>query len=829
MRTISEFRDYEISENGDKVTYQKNVLQIVNNKIVMKHDEREIFEEFFIWEIVLLAYHHIPLETGYVLYRDGNKNNNNYKNLSWQRNKINYLDDKILSNVKYVHLLKHTSHCVTNEGRVFNYKTGNEMAENYEFVDGRGRIFLPYGKFTDKIKNIKQVLIDELVGDIFIKKPQNAIRLIHKNGLFMDNRVENLEWEIKKEIPIKLVLKINKPEYIKENKIEENIFKVDPKDVPEEHDPFYEEFEISENEDDYDLDDCFELNSDGIKWKTAKFKGNLLKCFYISENMDLYSKYKKKIITPNINQLGEKSYRFEINKKSLTIHLKDILASTFLKHKENPETSVYKHWNKDNSKGKYFNQTTHYKNLKWLYEEDFINIGDPKNCFKLSKHGDLYTKKQSTYTLHKEDNLKNQLRIIKNNSSLTKNIHLHYETALAFVHRPDESYKYCLHKDGDPSNNHYRNLVWLKTLSGIHNDGIRYFEVPNFPEYALSETNLLNSFKNGIFKTIKIQNDGKGYKKIHLYDKNNTRRKIRFHRLVGFVRNKDFNPDLPIHHLDKLRDNNFFENLKSVTTKENNNDRNYFQGKEIIQLDDDENILKIHKNAKVAAQELGDKYNYINIRRCAFKNNKNKNKKHKCGDFIWRYLEKREKYVCKEGEYFVILYGNFQGVVLEYENLMISNFGTIINVNKGYAKKYNIIDYPETKLINNGKIERFTVHKLVALVFVKGKTDERNEIHHIDENILNFKSDNLIWVTHEENMNFSSYRFGKPVKQICMETGNVIGIFNTRVEAAKFLEKSASNINTVCNLEGRSAYGFYWKDIPEEEIKNYPELILNKK
>ena len=53
------------------------------------------------------------------------------------------------------------------------------------------------------------------------------------------------------------------------------------------------------------------------------------------------------------------------------------------------------------------------------------------------------------------------------------------------------------------------------------------------------------------------------------------------------------------------------------------------------------------------------------------------------------------------------------------------------------------------------------VHRLVAMCWVPGRTEERNEVNHKDFNRQNNVASNLEWVTHAENIQYSN-KYGKP-------------------------------------------------------------------
>lgn len=88
----------------------------------------------------------------------------------------------------------------------------------------------------------------------------------------------------------------------------------------------------------------------------------------------------------------------------------------------------------------------------------------------------------------------------------------------------------------------------------------------------------------------------------------------------------------------------------------------------------------------------------------------------------------------------------------------ISNMGQI----KSIVRKGNLIEririqivnssgYPQVSLSKNGKKKIFSVHRLVALLFVNNP-DNLLEVNHIDGNKLNNIYTNLEWTTRSKNM-----------------------------------------------------------------------------
>jgi hypothetical protein len=905
IKDIPDFPNYKITFNGDRVVHVKKLnrlnitidIPIVNNFVVLKSKRENIEKLYYICDLIALAFLKIPLDSGIISFKDGNQENRQYSNLLWKRVDKNYNDIQTLIkyNIELVDLPRYKLHRITSDGHVINKATGHVMLECYKQKDGKGRVRLPLEKgIKGKRPKDETVIIQDLISEVFIKKPFNATILCRKNGLEMDNHKDNFEWSDADDMPLSFIRenrKIFEPYIPKEDSStdsEDEVFPKNNMDLSENtsseieltegsdnedgaalsedfdeddaelsgefdedddfnlkkyelntpHEPIYEEFlEISEGS--YDLSDCVKM--EGKLWKRAKYKDRFLKGYMISENFELYSKKLRRKVTRLDSYMrysakrDEETYVFEFKNIWSAINLKDIVASTFLKVPKNPATAIYRHWNKDNCEGKYYGQKKHYTNIKWLTDDDFADVDEIDEKLKISKHGDLYSLKKNGYKMYKETvSQPEQLRRVKMNLKIRKIkgkvYQLHLVTALAFVRRPDDTYVYLIHKDGDISNNHYKNLVWVNTLSGVHNDGIRYFEIPRCPKYVLSETNIPYSFKRGILKKMKIYTDIKRYKRLCLVTDLGPKTLL-FHRIVASTRNDDYDPALMVDHIDRDRGNCDHKNLHSVTAKQNSENVDIrIRGKEIYQMNLLGNILATFNNSKEASLHFYGKISKREINKCACKNSKDDKNNIASGGFIWKYVEKREKYVCKPGEYFRMLKGNFQGTELDYDNYMISNFGTLINVFTEFSKRFVYDGYPTCNLSKSNKQKIFSIHRLVGLVFVHGKTSEKNELNHKDENILNFNASNLEWVSRSENMKYSAYKRGTPVKKICMETNKVINVFNSYSEGARSCGKSGTKswcITKACTKEYKYAFGYFWEDIKLEDIPNYPQLEIN--
>lgn len=91
----------------------------------------------------------------------------------------------------------------------------------------------------------------------------------------------------------------------------------------------------------------------------------------------------------------------------------------------------------------------------------------------------------------------------------------------------------------------------------------------------------------------------------------------------------------------------------------------------------------------------------------------------------------------------------------------VSNLGNVCRISWGVRKplkqfKHRKVNaYMIVRLSMNGVCTQKLVHRLVAEAFVPNPQNKA-EVNHIDRNKLNNISDNLEWMTHQENINYSS-------------------------------------------------------------------------
>jgi hypothetical protein len=149
-----------------------------------------------------------------------------------------------------------------------------------------------------------------------------------------------------------------------------------------------------------------------------------------------------------------------------------------------------------------------------------------------------------------------------------------------------------------------------------------------------------------------------------------------------------------------------------------------------------------------------------------------------------------------------------QGVLYDYTGLYeISSLGRVKSLRNAKCLKThkNKHGYLRVGLNKDGCQQTFLVHRLVASAFLENPNDFP-DINHKDENKENNCIDNLEWCSRKYNTQYSNNR-----KVLCIETGR---IFNNMAEAKEWC---GVNIGRCCKGERKTAGGYHWKYVDEEE------------
>lgn len=153
--------------------------------------------------------------------------------------------------------------------------------------------------------------------------------------------------------------------------------------------------------------------------------------------------------------------------------------------------------------------------------------------------------------------------------------------------------------------------------------------------------------------------------------------------------------------------------------------------------------------------------------------------------------------------------------------------------NGGFFKGHVSRGYVGFKLSKDDCVKRFTIHKLVALVFLT-KPDYYECINHIDGNKMNNHYTNLEYTTTKEN-NRHAWRIGlcegvrvhmrnhmtgrkgkdnyssKAILQLDIKTGDLIAEFVSATEASIVTGACRQHISKCCTGNRKSSGGFTWK------------------
>ena len=178
------------------------------------------------------------------------------------------------------------------------------------------------------------------------------------------------------------------------------------------------------------------------------------------------------------------------------------------------------------------------------------------------------------------------------------------------------------------------------------------------------------------------------------------------------------------------------------------------------------------------------------------------------------------------------------GVLYDYTGLyQVSNLGRVKNKNKTLVIKTNRSKHQIIGLSKNGEREFFSIHRLVATMFLPNPNN-LPVVNHIDENPSNNVWTNLEWCTQQYNTQYSSYKwkgensslYGKPKteehkhkisenhadtkgsnngnakKVLCVETGQMFGCIK---DAKQWLGKG--DIGACCKGRCKTAGGYHWQ------------------
>lgn len=99
----------------------------------------------------------------------------------------------------------------------------------------------------------------------------------------------------------------------------------------------------------------------------------------------------------------------------------------------------------------------------------------------------------------------------------------------------------------------------------------------------------------------------------------------------------------------------------------------------------------------------------------------------------------------------------FKNINIRGLDYTISNYGNIYGKRGKIKHRLSDDGYLRVTLGKYGNRTSFDVHRLIALYFVKNDDIiNKTEVNHKDLNRQNPKADNLEWISHKDNVNYSS-------------------------------------------------------------------------
>ena len=150
----------------------------------------------------------------------------------------------------------------------------------------------------------------------------------------------------------------------------------------------------------------------------------------------------------------------------------------------------------------------------------------------------------------------------------------------------------------------------------------------------------------------------------------------------------------------------------------------------------------------------------------------------------------------------------------EYE---ISDTGVVrkIHMQKQWFDRdgYSLTTITENKVRRNRP-----VHRLVLHAFDPRPNENELEVHHIDGDPANNNLDNLMWVTHEENIRFiSKEKLASPRQFIAQKVAqydlndNFIAVYESINAAKRATNCNGHHIGEVCQGKRKTCGGFKWR------------------
>ncbi|MDD4930591.1 MAG: HNH endonuclease [Candidatus Colwellbacteria bacterium] len=322
--------------------------------------------------------------------------------------------------------------------------------------------------------------------------------------------------------------------------------------------------------------------------------------------------------------------------------------------------------------------------------------------------------------------------------------------------------------------------------------GMTRYEISNFGRIKIKKTSMIMKQRIiGDYMGVKITTDLK------------VRKNIQIHVCVAkyFVENADPKKYKVVDHIDNNKLNNDYTNLRWIDQSGNMINHHQFReykGREIIQYDKDMDVVKEWKDIKEIVEQT--EYNYFPLMNAISANISYKT-------FIWKYkIEIVDKEIVNEEWKDIITIGEHSFIIYQ-----ISSHGRLRNKTRNKILSPSIISgYYHINLSSEKSVLcSLYVHRIVAELFVSGKSDINKIVNHLDGNRLNNHYTNLEWTTIKGN---TVHAVGRKVNQIDIVSREVINTFDTITDAYKSFGKPCnSHISRCCKGTGSYTLGYDWE------------------
>lgn len=144
------------------------------------------------------------------------------------------------------------------------------------------------------------------------------------------------------------------------------------------------------------------------------------------------------------------------------------------------------------------------------------------------------------------------------------------------------------------------------------------------------------------------------------------------------------------------------------------------------------------------------------------------------------------------------------------EEYAVSDKGEVVSFHKlKQAEKHGYLCATLSK--NGGQLKVKYVHRLVAEAFLEN-ADNLPQVNHKDKNRKNNNVENLEWCTAEYN---NRHAHGRKVEQYDL-FGNKLAEYSSLIVAQNITGVSQSCISHACNGDCKTAGGFVWKYVKED-------------